>query len=167
MTNFRLQRLQAKKWDDRPAGDSKGVRFLRIVFVLVGLVLVSLSVLLPILMETATGHHGVTAGFGSSYLRSLTPFITIASMASCFIAAAVILSFEKSKPGRMTVPFGMLTLSVFVTEIILSTYVSVMRPLPPTVLTPLAIYVLIGLVPFGLACTMFTLASMVSHALLD
>jgi hypothetical protein len=116
-------------------------------------------------MEIATGRHGLAANFESIYLRSLTPFITIASMASSFIAAAVILSFEKSKPGRMSVPFGVLTFLVFATEIAVSIYISDLRSPSQIALTRLMIYVLIGLVPFGLACTMFTLASMMPNAL--
>ena len=142
---------------------TKGMRFLKAMFVLVGAVLVSLSVLLPVLMERATEHRGVTTTFGSGYLRSLTPFITMASMASSFIAAAAILSFEKSKPSRMSILFGVLTLTVFAVEIALSVYLYLVRPPSPSSVAPLAIYALIGLVPFGLACTMFTLASMVSR----
>jgi hypothetical protein len=132
------------------------------VFVLVGLVLVGLSVLLPILMEAATEHRGVAAIFTSGYLRSLTPFITDVSMVSSFIAAIVIVSFEKSRPSVASVLFGVLTLSVLAAEISLSLYLSVVRSLRGTVPSLLGIYALIGLVPFGLACTMFTLASIVS-----
>ncbi|HXZ90577.1 MAG TPA: hypothetical protein VEG61_05905 [Candidatus Dormibacteraeota bacterium] len=139
--------------------------FLKIVFTFVGIALVALSVLLPVLMERATGHGGVTMPFASSYLRLLTPFITIASMASSFIAASVILSFEKSRPGRLSVPFGILTLSVFATEIVLSMYLSIVHPLTPTGPMPSVIYALVGLVPFGLACTVFTLATMTSQSL--
>jgi len=142
---------------------SKGTRFLKIVFVLVGAFLVSLSVLLPVLMENATNHHGLTPTFGSIYLRFLSPFVTIAAMASSFIAAAAILSFEKSRPSRFSVLLGILTLSVFVAEIVLSAYVSTVRPLSAATPAPMAIYVLMGLVPFGLACTLFTLASMLSY----
>jgi uncharacterized membrane protein len=147
---------------DRRADRSRGLRILGVVFVLVGLILVSLSVLLPILMVTATEHRVATATVMPGYLRSLTPFITTASMASSFVAAAVILSFEKSRPNRSSVLFGILTLSVFAVEISLSIYLSLIRPLTQAAPTLLAIYALIGLVPFGLACTMFTLASMVT-----
>jgi hypothetical protein len=37
------------------------------------------------------------------------------------------------------------------------------RPLSATTLAPLAIYVLMGLVPLGLACTLFIIASMLSY----
>ena len=145
---------------DRNVEQSTGLSILGVVFVLVGLVLVSLSVILPILMETATQHRGVSGAFMPGYLRSLTPFITNASMASSFVATAVILSFEKSRSTSTSVLFGVLTLSVFATEISLSLYLSLVRSPPATVSPVLGIYALIGLVPFGLACTMFTLASL-------
>ena len=141
------------------------MRLLAVVFVLIGVVLVSLSVLLPVLMEIATERRGVSSTFGSGYLRSLSPFITIASMASCFISATAILSFEKSKPSRASIFFSVLTLSVFVAEIALSIYLSIVRPISPAALASSTIYVLIGLVPFGLGCTMFTLASMATRGL--
>ena len=144
---------------DRNAEQSAGPSILGVVFVLVGLVLVSLSVLLPVLMETATQHRGVSGAFVPGYLRSLTPFITNASMASSFVATVVILSFEKSRPTRTSVLFGALTLSVFAAEISLSLYLSLVRLPAGTVSPVLEIYALIALVPFGLACTMFTLAS--------
>jgi hypothetical protein len=72
----------------------------------------------------------------------------------------VILSFEKSRSTSTSVLFGVLTLSVFATEISLSLYLSLVRSPPATVSPVLGIYALIGLVPFGLACTMFTLASL-------
>jgi hypothetical protein len=145
---------------DQNGAHPTGLRILGIVFVLVGLILVSLSVLLPILMQTVTQHRGVGGAFMPGYLRSLTPFVTNASIASSFVATAVILSFEKSRPTGKSVLFGGLTLSVFATEISLSLYLSLVRP--PTATVPLEIYALIGLVPFGLACTMFTLASLLS-----
>lgn len=147
---------------DRNVEHSTGLRILGVVFVLVGLVLVGLSVLLPILMETVTQHRGVGGAFMPAYLRSLTPFITNASMASSFVATAVILSFEKSRPTGTSVLFGVLTLAVFAGEISLSLYLSLVRPPAVTVPTVLETYALIGLVPLGLACTMFTLASLLS-----
>jgi uncharacterized membrane protein len=135
-------------------------RIFRGVFILLGSVLVFLSVLLPILMETVTEHRVIGATFASSYLRSLTPFITNASLASSFVAIAVILSFEKARANLASVLFGALTLSVFATEISLSLYLSLMRP--TTGSTLFEIYMLMGLIPFGLACTMFTLASIMS-----
>lgn len=145
---------------DRNVEHSTGPRILGLVFVLVGLVLVCLSVLLPILMEAATQRRGVGGAFMPGYLRSLTPFITNASIASSFVATTVILSFEKSRPTGASVLFGVLTLAVFAGEISLSLYLSLVRPSAPTVPTVFETYALIGLVPFGLACTMFTLASL-------
>jgi hypothetical protein len=139
-----------------------GPRILEVVFIVVGLVLVSLSVLLPSLMETVIEHRGTGATFMSSYLRSLTPFITNVSMASSFVATAVILSFEKSRPKVTSVLLGGLTLSVFAAEVSLSLYLFLVRPPTATAPSLLGLYVLMGLVPFGLACTMFTLASMIS-----
>jgi hypothetical protein len=83
-------------------------------------------------------------------------------MASSFVVAAVILSFEKSKANVTSVLFGVLTLSVFATEISLSLYLSLVRPLTASAPNLLGIYALIGLVPFGLGFTMFTLASIMS-----
>ena len=129
------------------------------MFVLLGLVLIALSMYLPIMM--GVGHRTVGATFSYGYFRSLTPFVTLASLASTFIAAAVILSFEKSRPSLMSVWLGVLTLCVFAVEISLSLYLSLLRP-AVNASTLFGIYLLIGLVPFGLACTMFTLASLVS-----
>jgi hypothetical protein len=81
-------------------------------------------------------------------------------MASSFVATAVILSFEKSKSTGASVLFGVMTLSVFATEISLSLYLLLVRSPAANVSPVLEIYALIGLVPFGLACTMFTLASL-------
>jgi uncharacterized membrane protein len=139
-----------------------GLRVLEVVLILVGLVLVVLSVLVPILMGAMTRGGGVSAGIRSGYLRALTPFITTVSMASSFVVAAVILSFEKSKANLASVLFGILTLSVFTAEISLSIYFSLVRPLSGTAPTQLAIYALIGLILLGLGCTMFTLASIIS-----
>ena len=144
---------------DRDARGSPGVRIFEIVLVFVGLALVVLSVLLPVLMG-ATTEYGVGA-FRSGYVRVLTPFITGISMASSFIVALVILTFEKSRANRASVLFGVLTLSVFSTEILLSLYLSVVRPVTASTPPLLAIYLLIGLVPLGLGCTMFTLASLI------
>ena len=143
---------------NRNAKDSPSVYILQIVFALIGLALVVLSVLLPVSMG-ATTEYGVGAVFRSGYFRVLTPFITNASMVSSFVVAAVILTFEKSKTNTASVFFGVLTLSVFSVEILLSLYLSVIRPLTARAPPPLAVYLLIGLVPLGLGCTMFTLAS--------
>jgi uncharacterized membrane protein len=141
---------------------STGLRIFEVVLVLVGLFLAALSVLLPILMGAITERGGAGAAFRSGYLRALTPFITNVSMASSFLVAAVILSFEKSKANAKSVMFGILTLSTFTAEITLSVYLSLVRLLPAAAPTPMAIYVLIGLVPLGLGWTMFTLASILS-----
>ena len=135
---------------------------LEIVLILVGLVLVALSVLVPIWMGAMTRGGGVGAAIRSSYLRALTPFITTVSLASSFVVAAVIVSFDKSKANRATVLFGILTLSAFTAEIVLSIYLSLARQLSGTAPIQLAIYALIGLVLLGLGCTIFTLASIIS-----
>jgi hypothetical protein len=57
---------------------------------------------------------------------------------------------------------GILTLSVFIAEISLSIYLSLIRPLSGTAPIQFAIYALIGLVTLGLGCSMFTLASIIS-----
>jgi hypothetical protein len=128
--------------------------------VLIGCALLLLSALLPVLMGAT--ENGVSAAFRSGYVRVLTPFITNVSMASSFVVAVVVLTFEKSKANAASVLFGFLTLSVFSAEISLSLYLSMVRSLtaraPP--LSP--IYLLIGLVPLGLGFTMFTLASIIS-----
>ena len=148
----------------RNAKGHERIRFLRVVFVVVGSLLVVLSVVLPALMEIATEHTGATRNFGLGYLRTLVPFITIASMATSFVAASVILSFERSRPSRTSVPLGVLTLSVLMVEVVLCAYLSAVHSQSQSHLASLTIFLLIGLVPFGLACTMFTLASMVSMA---
>jgi len=138
------------------------LRFLEVMLILVGMVLVALSVLVPISMGTITRGGGVSAAIRSGYLRALTPFITTTSMASSFVVAVVILSFEKSKTNVTAVLFGILTLLVFTAEVSLSIYISLVRPLSGTAPTQLTIYALIGLVFLGLGCTMFTLASIIS-----
>jgi len=140
---------------------STGLRFLRALFILLGVFLVGVSVSLPILFRLSTVHISGSGRFGSNYLVSLMPIITIASMASSFIAILVILSFERATPNRATWMVGLLTFLVIAVEVGMSIWFSVARPLSSTVL-PL-IYVLMELVPFGLACTMFTLATIVSH----
>jgi len=134
-----------------------GSRILELTFVILGFGLMLLSIVLPILMETAVQHRGaITAG----YLRYLTPLIVDAAMASSFVAIVVILSFERSWASRKSVLFGIVTLSVFVTEIVLSLYLSLVRSPVGAASIVFGIYTLIGLVPLGLACTMFTLASL-------
>jgi hypothetical protein len=143
---------------NRDAKESPSLRIVEIVLVLIGLALVVLSALLPALMG-ATTEYGVGATFRANYVRVLTPFITNVSMASSFIVAAVILTFEKSKANTTSVVFGSLTLSVFFAEASLSLYLSVVRPLTARTPPLLAIYLLIGLVPLGLGFAIFTLAS--------
>ena len=123
--------------------------------------MVGVSVSLPIVFRSSTVHINASGRFGSNYFVSLMPFITIASMASSFIAILVILSFEKTTPNRVTSMVGLLTFLVIAVEVGMSIWVSVARPLSSTAL-PL-IYILMELVPVGLACTMFTLATIVSH----
>jgi hypothetical protein len=143
--------------DDHDAYHPVGSRILELTFAILGLGLVILSVVLPILMEaTLQPRRALMSG----YLRLLMSFIADASVASSFIAIVVILSFEKTKANVTAVLFGILTLSVFTAEIALSLYLSLVRPLAAS--SELAIYVLIGLIPFGLGCTMFTLASSIS-----
>jgi len=136
-----------------------GLRILRPMFVLVGLVLVGLSLLLPVLMRAATEHRGAVVTFSSGYVRALSPLITDAAIASSFVAAIVLLSFEKSRPNATSILLGALTVSVLIAEIALSIYLSVVRPARASEPNLSGIYTLIGLVPLGLACTMFTLAS--------
>ena len=132
------------------------------VLILVGLILVVLSVVIPIWMGAMTRGNGESVPVRFVYLRALSPFITVVSLASSFVVAAVIVSFEKSKANVASVLFGILTVSVFAAEISLSVYLSLVRPLSGTASIQLAIYALIGLVLLGLGCTMFTLASMIS-----
>ncbi|MGA2626788.1 MAG: hypothetical protein ABSF63_06990 [Candidatus Bathyarchaeia archaeon] len=139
-----------------------GLRVLQVVLILVGVILVVLSAVIPIWMGAMTRGGGENAAIRSDYLRALTPFITIVSLASSFVVAAVILSFEKSRVNVASVLFGILTLSVFTAEISLSIYLSLLRPLSRTAPIQLALYVLIGLVLLGLGWTMFTLASIIS-----
>jgi len=139
---------------------STSLRLLRILFILLGVFLVGVSVSLPILFRS-TVHVSGSGRFGPTYLVSLMPFITVASMASSFIAILVILSFDRTPPNRATSIVGLLTFLVIAVELGVSIWVSVARPLSSTLL-PL-IYILMELVPFGLACTMFTLATIVSR----
>jgi len=148
--------------DNQDTKHSTRLRFPEALLAIVGLALVTFSVLLPILMGAITENGGTGTAFRSGYLRALTPFVTNASMASSFIVAAVLLSFEKSKANAAAVLFGVLTLSVFTAEISLSFYLSMFRPLTGAAPNLSAFFLLIGLVPLGLGCTMFTLASIMS-----
>jgi len=145
---------------DQDGNRSPVLRVLELVLVLFGVALVVLSVLLPVLMGAATGRGGRGAAFEAGYLRTLAPFVTTASMASSFIAATVILSFERSKANTVAVLFGVLTLAVFAAEISLSLYLSIVRPFTQSAQS--GVFLLVGLVPLGLGCTMFTLASIMS-----
>ena len=147
---------------DQGAKYAAGLRVLKVVLILVGVVLVVLSPVIPIWMGAMTRGGGVGSAIRSGYLRALTPFITIVSLASSFVVAVALLSFEKSKVSFVSVLFGILTLCVFTAEISLSVYLSLVRRLSGTSSIQLAIYALIGLVLLGLGCTMFTLASVVS-----
>jgi len=149
--------------DNQDKKPSTSLRFPEVLLAIVGLALVAFSVLLPISMGAVTQNGGTGAAFRLGYLRALTPFVTNASMASSFVVAAVVLSFEKSKASASTVLFGVLTLSVFAAEVSLSFYLSLFRLLTGVTPNASAIFLLIGLVPLGLGCTMFTLASIVSR----
>jgi hypothetical protein len=94
------------------------------------------------------------------YFGSLTPFITDAAMASSFIIALVIMSFDRPRFTTMSLAFAALTASVLVVEMSVSLYLSAVRPVRSLSLSVLWVYALIGLVPLGLACMMFTLASL-------
>lgn len=139
---------------------STGLSVFELLLVLVGSVSVLLSVILPLLMGALIGHGGVGATYRSDYLRALTPFVTNVSIASAFVVAVVILSFDKSKVSGVSVLFGVLTLVVSGVEISLSFYLSLTRPLTGN--APMLEVYLIGLVPLGLGCTMFTLAAIMS-----
>jgi len=139
-----------------------GLRVLQAVLNLVGVILVVLSVVIPIWMGAMTRGNGESVPVRFVYLRALSPFITIVSLASSFVVAVVIVSFEKSRANRASVLFGISTLAVFIAEVSLAMYLSLIRPLPGTALIQLAIYALIGLVTSGLGCTMFTLAALIS-----
>jgi len=148
--------------NDESTEHSKGLRILEETLVVIGLFLVSLSVFLPILIGTVTQYRGADAAFMSRYLRAFTPFITTVSMTSSFVVAAVLLSFEKTKTNFKSVLFGVMTLFVFAAEISLSIYLSWVRSLVAGAPAVTWVLALIGLVPLGLGCTMFTLASIMS-----
>jgi len=147
---------------DQDVKFATGLRVLQAILILVGVILVALSVVIPIWMGALTKGNGGGVAVRFVYLRALTPFITIVSLASSFVVAVVIVSFEKLRTNRTSVLFGILTLAVFIAEVSLAMYLSLIRPLPGTALIQLAIYALIGLVTLGLGCTMFTLASIMS-----
>ncbi|MGD0422281.1 MAG: hypothetical protein ABSA92_02350 [Candidatus Bathyarchaeia archaeon] len=142
------------------AKHSASLSISELLLVLVGLASVVLSVILPLLMRGVIEHGGGGVTFRSGYLRVLTPFITNVSMASAFVVAVVILSFDKSKANAVSALFGILTLAVSSAEISLSFYLSLSLPL--TANAPMMEIYLIGLVPLGLGCTMFTLAAIMS-----
>jgi len=146
---------------DQGVKSVRGLRVLQALLVLVGVILVALSPVIPIWMGAMTRGVGGSAAIRSGYLRALTPFITLASLASSFVVAAVIVSFERARVNAASVLFGILTLSVFTAEIALSVYLSLVRPLSGTASIQFAIYALIGLVTLGLGCTMFTLSSII------
>lgn len=160
ITKSRQRKSIAETCGDHDVRASQDLGLLRIIVVLVGIALVGLSVLFPNMMVTATEHRGFTATFEVRFLSLLTPFITLASMASSFLGATVILSFENSRPSRESILFGISTLSVFVMEIILSIYVSLVPRQSAAAPVLAATRVLVGLVPLGLACTAFTLGSL-------
>lgn len=109
-----------------------GLRVLQAVLFLFGVILVVLSVVIPIWMGAMIRGGGENVAIRFDYLRALTPFITIVSLVSSFVVAVVIVSFEKSRANVASVLFGILTLSVFIAEISLSIYLSLIRPLSGT-----------------------------------
>jgi hypothetical protein len=157
-----MQRTPTREVVNR-SGRLTEMRAFEATLILVGLVVAGLAVVLPTLMEDVINRRGSPGLYLPVYLRTLTPFITTASMASSFVAAAVILSFEKSRPTRASILLGSLAFCVLAVEVALSAYLSFVRPVGASQESILAVYWLIGLVPFGLACTMFTLASIISR----
>ncbi|HUK51121.1 MAG TPA: hypothetical protein VLV18_08790 [Terriglobales bacterium] len=139
-----------------------GLRVAQPLLVLAGLVLSGLSVLLPILMRKAMAPHGVVSGYMLGYVVSLSPFITYAAMASSFIIAVVIMSFGRSQFTTSSLAFAAVTASVLVVEMCISLYLPAIEPARSAPSSILWLYALIGLTPFGLACMMFTLASMLT-----
>jgi len=139
-----------------------GLRVIKPLLVLAGLVLSGLSVYLPVLMQRASAPHGLISGYMLGYVVSLTPFITYAAMASSFIIAISIMSFDRSQLSTTSLALAAVTASVIVVEICISLCLSVVRSVRLAPSGILWLYALIGLTSFGLACMMFTLASMLT-----
>jgi hypothetical protein len=86
---------------------------------------------------------------------------TILSIVSSIGIASVIILFERSinrSAGVSSLILGTVTLGIYSLEILLTLYLSLLRPLTGSNPCFIQMYILLGLIPLGLGFTMFTLA---------
>jgi len=140
-------------------------RIARIAAITIGGVFVILSILLPTTFWIMREHggDGVSAifkpGFGS-LSEALGAALTTTGILSSIIVAVAILPFERQR-SQTTKLLGIVTLALVSCEILYSLYLSLIRPLTGTVPDLLQVYLMVGLMPLGLAFTMFTIAAVV------
>jgi hypothetical protein len=122
------------------------------------------TVVLPLRIGALRFHigDGVVATFGpgtTSIKEAIDAVASSVSIVSSVGIAAIAISFEKVRPALVSLTLGALSLCVYSYEIVFALYLSVLRPLTGTEPTLSDIGLLLGLIPAGLALTMFSLAA--------
>ena len=115
---------------------------------------------LPRRIERMRNHGGAVYGAGGqSIIEALRYLVTAFSILAAISGVYIILPFQgKSTPSII---LGTITLIIFLIGILLSVYLTIIRPLSGTAPTQQKIYWLLRLLLLGLGFIMFTLASII------
>lgn len=111
--------------------------------------------------EHGGGGVGVLFTPGAQSLSEvLGAAFTTAGILSSIVGSAAILPLERQRSQNAKL-LGIVTLAFISFETLYLLFLSAMRPLTGTIPYPELVYVMVGLIPLGLALAMFTLAAVV------
>jgi len=139
------------------------------LLIITGIVFLFLIWWLPNHIERLREHggEGCSAVFGAgsgsvkeALEKASSTLISAFSVLSAVLVAVVALPFSEMKSTLSTI-LTTITLIIFSIGLILSLYLSLIRPLSGTAPTPKKVYLLLRLLLLGLGFTMFTLASII------
>lgn len=134
------------------------------ILVICGLFLLGWAIAFPVLMNSLREHDGALFGPGPNSVQdALASVTTTVSLVSSIGVAAVAVIFERSRNKASSLLLGVVTLLIFTIEIMYTFYASVLRPWTGRVPTYVDLDIVLGLIPVGLAFTMFTLASVIRN----
>jgi len=136
----------------------------RVILIVLGFLLAIATIVLPAGIGALRFHvgDGVVAAFGpgpASIKEAIDAVASSVSIVSSVGIAAIAISFEKARATQVSLILGALSLCIYSYEIIFALYLSVLRPLTGIEPTISDIGLLLGLIPGGLALTMFSLAA--------
>lgn len=127
-----------------------------------GLVFLALAPLFPVLMDSLRGHDGALFGPGPNSVQEvLASVTTTVSIVSSIGVAAVAVMFERSRNRASSLLLGVVTFLIYAADIMYTLYASVLRAWTGRLPSFVDLDILLGLIPVGLAFTMFTLASVI------